>query len=37
MNTTTKFDGRAKDYAAGRPTYSAELVCWLRGAGIEKS
>lgn len=29
MNTANKFNGRAKDYAAGRPSYSPELVEFL--------
>lgn len=38
MNSTKKFDGRAKNYAASRSSYSAELIDCLYGQfGLEKA
>ena len=38
MNTTKKFDGRATDYTASRPSYALELIDYLySNCGITKS
>ena len=38
MDTTMKFDGRAKDYITGRPSYAEELIdCLYSNYGISES
>lgn len=38
MDTTKKFDGRAKGYTASRPSYAMELIdCLYKEYGIDES